>query len=83
MFFSGVYFVIHRVQQVIMHIAYSYLSLFDDVIQSGKAATHCLLLLLFEANLNVSHHGKQGYNLLVMFQALLTGQRGLGETRNS
>lgn len=54
---------------------FAHLSLSDDVVQGDEAAANRLLLLLFESDLNMSDHGDQGYNLLVMLQALLTPQR--------
>ncbi len=43
-----------------------YLYLFDYVIKCGETSANGLLLLLLQADLDVSHHGKQGHNLLVM-----------------
>jgi len=51
-----------------------YLRLSDDVLQWDEAAADRLLLLLFEADLYVPHHGDQSHNALVMFQAFLSDQ---------
>lgn len=62
-----------QIQHIVTRSAgiFLYLSLSDDVFQSDKAAPDSLLLLLFELNLDMSYHGHQGNNALVMFQAFL------------
>lgn len=50
----------------------SHLGLTDGVVQRDEAAADRLLLLLLQSDLDVSHHGDQGDNALVVLQALLT-----------